>query len=401
MLVEILLALFLGFLVGIFTGLFPGIHVNLVTVLLVSVSPLLLTLISPLGLCMFIISLAITHSFLDAIPSIYLGAPDEAQAMGALPGHRLLLEGRGHAAIVYTIMGSFGALLLGIVLFPVFLYLMKILQGPISAVVGYLLIGMVVYMILKDKDKRLRNLILFTLSGVLGIIVFYISELRQPLFALLSGLFGVSILVESLRTSSSIPTQQKVTELSLSSKNRNKAVSASCFVGFIAGFLPGFSSSQGAVVATNMVGDIGDEGFLVLVGGINTANMLISIGTAYALDKARNGAIVAVDTFLGTMTFEQMLIFISGSLVVAGLSVVACLYLSKLFARFITRVPYTELVLGIMSFIILLAALFDGFLGLLILAVATALGVMATSWGVAKSHLMGCLLVPVILFFVL
>ncbi|MBT6774490.1 hypothetical protein HOA91_03905, partial [Candidatus Woesearchaeota archaeon] len=42
-------------------------------------------------------------------------------------------------------------------------------------------------------------------------------------------------------------------------------------VGFIAAFLPGFGSSQAAIVATNIVGDIGDEGFLALVGGINTA----------------------------------------------------------------------------------------------------------------------------------
>src|SRR3989338_6733661 len=124
MILEIFLALFLGILCGIFTGLIPGIHVNLVAVLLVSFSAVLLTYTSPLVLAVFIISLAITHTFLDAIPSIYLGAPNEAQALNVLPCHRLLLKGLGHNAIMYTIIGALGSLLLSMILFPLFIFSM-------------------------------------------------------------------------------------------------------------------------------------------------------------------------------------------------------------------------------------------------------------------------------------
>ena len=37
-----------------------------------------------------------------------------------------------------------------------------------------------------------------------------------------------------------------------------KSVSAASGVGFIAAFLPGFGSSQAAIVATNIVGDVGE-----------------------------------------------------------------------------------------------------------------------------------------------
>lgn len=400
MLLELFLAMFLGILCGIVTGLVPGIHVNLVSVLLISFSAVLLTYTSPIVLAVFIIALAITHTFLDAIPSIYLGAPTEAQALNVLPGHRLLLKGLGHNAIVYTVIGALGSLLLSILLFPFFIFSMKKLSPIVSAMVGYLLIGVMVYMILKDKGKRLKALVVFLLSGALGLLVFSIPNLKQPLFPLLSGLFGFSILIESLRQKSFIP-KQKNAPLSLSKKNLAKSVSAASGMGFVAAFLPGFGSAQAAIVATNVVGDIGDEGFLTLVGGINTANVLISIAAAYVLDKARNGAIVAVKDLIGGIGFQEMLIFVGVALVAGGVAALLTIYLSKVFAKYIVKINYTILLLGIIIFITLLTFYFDSFIGLAILLTATAIGLATSAFGVGKNHLMGCLILPVILYFIL
>lgn len=184
MIQEIFLALFLGILCGIITGLVPGIHVNLVSVLLVSFSAVLLTYTSPIVLAVFIISLAITHTFLDAIPSIYLGAPTDAQALNVLPGHRLLLKGLGHNAIVYTVIGAFGSLLLSLILFPLFILTMDKISPLINQIIGYLLIAIMAYMIFKEK-KWLHCLLVFLLSGALGLLVFSIPNLHQPLFPLL------------------------------------------------------------------------------------------------------------------------------------------------------------------------------------------------------------------------
>lgn len=398
--VEILVALLLGVGSGVVTGLIPGIHVNLITVLILSVAPVLLVVVDVVSVVVYIISLAITHSFLDAIPSIYLGAPDEAQALNALPGHRLLMRGEGHNAIVYTLIGSLGTLLVSLLLFAVFLFLMGVIAERIEGLVGYILIGVMAYMIWRSTGKRLKSLCLFLLSGGLGLLVFSIPTLSQPLFSLLSGLFGVSLLIVSLESESGIPIQREK-KLKLRKGAMMKAVGAASGVGFIAAFLPGFSSSQAAIVATEIVGDIGDEGFLTLVGGINTANMLISIGTVYLLDKARNGAIVGVRELLGVVDFSMMGLLLIVALVVGGISVLVALGISKWFAKIVSRVPYQGMVLSVIGFIVFLSLVFDGWLGLLILAVSAALGILSSIWGVGKNHLMGCLIVPVILFFVL
>ena len=180
-----------------------------------------------------------------------------------------------------------------------------------------------------------------------------------------------------------------------------KSVSGATGMGFIAAFLPGFGSSQAAIIATNVVGDIGDEGFLTLVGGINTANMLISIAAAYILNKSRNGAILVVNKLLDGISVETMLIFLAVSLVAAGAAAFLTIKISKIFAKVIVKVKYSYIVWGIIIFITLLAGYFDGFIGLAILATATALGLISSVWGIGKNHLMGCLLIPVILYFVL
>src|SRR3989338_3152917 len=161
MFLEIIIALILGIGTGIITGLTPGLHINLVSLLVLSFSPLLLQITSPIVLGVYIIAMAITHTFLDAIPSIYLGAPDESQALNVLPGHRLLMKGEGHNAIVCTVIGALGAILLGILFFPVFILLMKWLADPVTSVVGYLLILLMIYMIWREKEKKLKALALF------------------------------------------------------------------------------------------------------------------------------------------------------------------------------------------------------------------------------------------------
>ena len=154
MFIEILCITFIGILIGIITGLTPGIHINLVSVMLISSAPFLLKYLSPLSLACFIISVAITHTFLDAIPSIYLGAPDESKALSVLPGHRFLLQGLGHTALLYTTIGAFAALLLALVLSPLLIFAMAFSYSFVNSITAYLLIGVMIFMILKENGLR-------------------------------------------------------------------------------------------------------------------------------------------------------------------------------------------------------------------------------------------------------
>jgi len=285
MLIQILIALFLGIAAGIITGLIPGVHVNLISLLLLSLSGYFLGFTNPLVLSVFIIAMSVTHTFLDAIPATFLGAPDAAMALSVLPGHKLLLEGKGYEAVKLTVIGSLLSLIVVLLIIPLMIPIVPLIYEFIQPYIGYILIFVVVYMILKESSVKNKAwaLVLFLLSGVLGLLTLNMPNLRQPLFPLLSGLFGVSALVISLNQNTKIPKQKISETIFVEPKKKVKAVSAAVFSGSLTGIFPGLGSAQAAIIGMQLVGDIGNYAFMILIGGINTVNFVFSLVTLYTL----------------------------------------------------------------------------------------------------------------------
>src|SRR3989338_7956067 len=113
--------------------------------------------------------MAITHTFLDTLPAIFLGAPESETALSVLPGHKLLLKGMGYEAVKLTIIGSLFSLLMALVFFPLFIFLVPRIYEKIQVYIGYALIVIMVYMILMEKglDKKFWSFFVFIASGIL------------------------------------------------------------------------------------------------------------------------------------------------------------------------------------------------------------------------------------------
>ncbi|MBN2458263.1 tripartite tricarboxylate transporter permease [Candidatus Woesearchaeota archaeon] len=399
MFLEILLAICCGVTAGIFTGLTPGIHINLVSVMLLSFSPLLLRHASPLSLACFIIAMSVVHTFLDSIPSVFLGAPDSDQALGVLPGHRYLLAGHGLKAVKLTLIGSFGAVILSILIFPVILPIIRYGYPFISRYIGYLLIATALFMIIRD-NKRLWAAVVFFMAGMLGLIVLNMPNLKNPLFPLLSGLFGISTLLISILDKQAVPEQKEDNEITTRKGIIAKALFSGQFSGFITAVLPGLGAATAAVLSMQITRKLGDQGFMILIGSIGTVNFILSIATLYIIDKARNGSIIAVKELLpGGITAISVVVFLSATLISGGLGVILCLVIGRMFARLIAKINYRMLITGIIIFIAALTAILTGWIGMVILFVSTALGMIPAKIRITRTHCMGCLLLPVILYF--
>jgi len=140
------------------------------------------------------------------------------------------------------------------------------------------------------------------------------------------------------------------------------------------------------------------EGYLLLVGGINTVNFAFSLVTVYVLNKARNGAIVGVKELLGEITITHLGTFLPILLLVGGSATLLGIKLSKFFAKILEKVSYKALVTSVIIFIILIVLALSHIQGILILIVATALGILANTTGAQKNMLLGCLILPVITY---
>ncbi|MEM4263306.1 MAG: tripartite tricarboxylate transporter permease [Candidatus Woesearchaeota archaeon] len=396
--IELFLAIVLGVCLGIFTGLTPGIHINLVSVIIVSISSLLLNYVSAIFLATLIVSMGITHTFLDAIPSIFLGAPDTDTVMAVLPGHKLLLEGLGWDAVRLTVIGSLLCLMPCVVFIPFFILAFPFLFEHLKSYIGYLLVVLLGFIILKDKSK-LWAIFVFIFSGFLGLIVLN-SDINQPLFSMLSGMFGISALLLSLFNKDSVPVQMNDECVQLGKLEYVKSLAGGVFAGSFITLFPGIGPAQAAALS-NSIFKVEEYSYLVLVGGLNTVNFIISLVTLFAINKARNGAIVSMMEILPNMSLARLGVFSAAALIAGGIATILTLKIAKAFSFMIEHVNYKILSVCIICFITGLSFYFSGFFGLLVLLVSTAIGIVPQVTGCCRSNAMGCLLLPVILFYFL
>jgi len=398
MLIEILIAILLGCMAGIITGLTPGVHINLVSLLILNISAILLNFTTPIIISIFIISMAITHTFLDTIPAIFLGAPEEETALSILPGHKMLLDGKAYHAIILTLIGSLFSLIFAILFSPLIAVIINGIYPTLSKLMGYILLTASIFLIIKDNKSKFWAFIIFMLSGVLGIATLNLPNLKNPLFPLLSGMFGISALLISLSNKINIPTQE-ISEVKIEKKKITKALGSSFIAGGLCSFLPGLGPAQAAILGSQLNKNIGNDGFLILIGGLNTINMVLSFLALYIIDKARNGAIVTVSKIIENFTLENLILFFGVSLVVAGIATFLTIYISRVFSRIITRINYQKTCVSIIFLITILTFILSSPIGILVLIVSTSLGILPPMLGIGRNHLMGCLLLPVILYF--
>lgn len=394
---ELMIAVLLGICFGIFTGLIPGIHINLVALLLFQFAPLLLLKVSVLALACFIIAMAVTHTFLDFLPSIFFGAPEADTSLGVLPGHKMLLEGKAFDAIKLTVIGSLGALLLAVLFIPIMFLLVGKLYPFLKVHIGMILAMIVCYMLMKD-GKRKWNVFVFFLSGIFGLIVLNMPGLKDPLLPMLSGLFGISTLLLSLQQQARIPPQCKRETVVVPKKTSLQAIVASTITGMFTAFFPGMGSAQGAVLASQFVSKLGNHGFLILVGGINTVNFVLSLVTLIALEKARNGAVLTIAKLMVPVPIQVLPVFVGSALCAGGVATFLALFFGRVFGRVVERLNYQRMVYCILFLVTAVVVLFSGFLGLLVLVIATAIGLIPALKNTPRNHAMGCLLLPVIVW---
>ena len=398
----ILLAFLAGIMAGCISGLLPGIHINLVAVLLLSLSAFFLAHFSPIALVVFIVAMAITHTFIDFIPSIFLGAPDEDSVLSVLPGHEMLNKGKAYEAVILTLYGSIFGIILILALAPIFIYTLPYIYPRIQNIIPFILILSSCFLFYFEKQKKLWAILIFLLAGFLGISAFNLN-IKEPLLPLLTGLFGSSSLITSIMKKQKIP-KQKISKFK-SIKVRKKSILRSLFASLIASplcsFLPALGSGQAAVIGSEITGDLDKKEFLILLGAINTIVMGLSFVTLYTIQKARTGAAVAIGKLIPDLTLSNLTIILAAIFFAGVFAFFLTIFLAKIFSKLITKIKYSSLSLAVLVFLAIIVFVFSSWLGIAVFLVSTFLGLTCIFLGIKRISLMGCLLLPTILIYLL
>ncbi|MBT4258039.1 hypothetical protein HOD88_02560 [archaeon] len=388
MLLEIFLFLILGIFFGTITGLIPGIHINLIGIILISISTKYLY-VNPIYSIVFITSMSITHTFVDFIPSIFLGCPDTETELSILPGHKLLKKGHGYAAVILTNKGSIAAtILFTVIAFPTIL-IISTLSPLIEKIIPFILIIISFLLILKEKQKSIA-LEIFLITGILGLIIFNLN-IENSLLPLLTGLFGSPLLIQSIKKRTIIP-KQKIINPKIKIK---KPILGSLLASPFCSFLPGIGAGQAAIIGNSLI-KTNRDGFLILLGATNTFVMCFSFLSLYAINKTRTGSALAIKELSNSLSQELLILVLLTILISGIISFFLTKKLTKMISQKITNFNYTKISITTLSILILVVFFITSLKGVLIFTAATLIGLYSTKYKIRKTNMMGCLLIPTI-----
>lgn len=398
MYINIAIAILSGLILGTITGITPGIHINLIASLIVAYSYYILEILDPITITLTITAMAVTHTILDIIPTTVLGIPNTDNLTMLLPAHKLTSEGKAKIAIVYGIIGSVCGILITIILSPAIIKVIPVIYEKIKDYIAFILIAISAYIILKNKNKFL-SLLFFLTSGIIGILSFNIKTIDQPLLPLLSGLFGVSALILSIKNNTKIPEQKEVS-INIENKDIAKYTLTTFTASLLTNFLPGLTSSHTALLA-NRITKVKDQAeYIILANAAGSSATIISFIAFYTIDKARSGAVATIQYLINSINTTLLILVFSVSLISVGIATFTALKISDKILRNINKINYTKISIFIIGLIVSLVLIITGLEGLLILVTAVSLGILAYKLEIEKINITGCLIVPVIIYLI-
>lgn len=394
--------------IGTFTGMVPGIHVNTATTMMAAGAPSFAAAASglvPDGMgmtfvCCCIMSAATVHSFVDFVPSVFLGAPDADEVLSILPGHCLLLEGRGmdavKAAAVGSAVGSGTSLMLAIPMQWVMLhggvgFLDMVTTGAVAFACAAVVLS----------SRRIG--VSFILMGASAVLGYVAADPRIPvsgilgegtlLFPLLTGLFGIPPLLDG-SGGSETPAQGKACGDPVGPGPGIRGVAT----GLVAGWFPGITSTVGATIASVFGEEKRPEDFISLTASIGTVTSVFAVVALSVTGSGRSGAAVAVKDIAGGSLYgfcsEAFILILACMAFASALGYVSTMACGRAMCGLMGRIPTDALEICVLILIVALVLASTGPCGLILLAVSAAVGTLPPALGTGRVCLTGCLLVP-------
>lgn len=396
--IDVLLGTLAGIVLGTISGIVPGVHANTLAGVLISLQMVLLGIFGPAALACMLFAALITHTFVDAIPSTFLGVPDADTSLAVLPAHALCLEGNGEEAVRIAALGSACAMIIAVPLSLLCFLLLPALQPYFDWWIGILIVAAVGYMLVTCEAPG-WGLAVFLVSGLLGIFALRYAFLGWHAFPgesailmpLLSGLFGIPVLLTSAR--GTIPAQQ-FRGLRIDDRSIVRSSLLGTVAGIAVGWLPGLSTASANGVLATVIGYGKDRrAYLLATNAANTSNAFIGLAALFALGRMRNGVMAAI---------EGLALPSMGELMVAGVLAACAAYLITIglsrSAVCLSAVDSTVLNRVVILFVVALSAILTGPFGLLVLVLATGLGLAPRFINLPAVYCMGAIMVPVMLW---
>ncbi|MEK6757519.1 MAG: tripartite tricarboxylate transporter permease, partial [Nanoarchaeota archaeon] len=141
------------------------------------------------------------------------------------------------------------------------------------------------------------------------------------------------------------------------------------------------------------------KSFLVLYGATNALVMGVSFLSLYAISKTRTGAAFAIKELIGVPSSNILILILFITLLSGVISFFLTKFLAKFVSQKITSIDYSKVSVVTLVILVLIVFIVSKLIGLVVFAVATLTGIYCIRQGVRRTNMMGCLLIPTIIWY--
>ena len=415
----------LGVLIAAVASLIPGLHIyNVIAITMTIVFSVLgfFEGLDPMLLTSFLIGLVVGFSLLFTISSQFFQPCDDSYRYIMLPHEKYLYEGRGHEAVIMGAVGSLVAVVVIGVGFPLIGHYAAFFRDLLRPHLYWIIGSVIVFLLMTEWPKDpgtaptptwrildgwipiCMGYLCFALASLLGMFIFHrtiipVDSTFQSLMPVFVGLFAIPSQLLTLIATVDSPKQYAAKSVELYTEDVVRGGASGLLAGIFAGFTPAVTPGPALLLAGHATVTAGDRQFMI---GGGAGRVMYYVGTLLfffmpGVFLRRGGAAINISLFFVPET-EAHFLAITGIIVLMGaLSFLLVFYYSRLAMWIVSKVHYKLLSLFGMLVMIGLVGWITGWQGLVILTVATLIGMIPNLWHTRRISLLAVLLVPMFL----
>ena len=410
----------LGTLLGSVISMLPGLHVyNVIGFFLLFYFTMGMVL-DPMLMVLMLIGMLVSYAFVFTIPSIYFSAPDDSTMFILMPSQRYLKEKKGHEAVVLIATGALIGVIAITVFVPLFMGVLGMIWDVAIVNIHWIIGAVIAFMLLSEFPKdfgRHKNPIhglkeawktilvgylTFFLAGLLGVIMFSKTLIPsehafQSLMAPLIGLFATSSIILNLISKYEIPEQNIPKSVDVRPKEIIHGSVAGSVGGLFSAFIPAVTAGVGGYMSSHAFAQQGDKSFLVSMGASRVVYYVGAISLFFlpTLHLRRGALAMGINLFFTPETVQQFYLVDAGIALAGVVSFFIVIYASKFLAKYVPKVNPKTLNIGVLIVLIILVYLMTSWQGLIIMTIATAIGIMPVLFNTRRSYCLAAILVPI------
>ena len=419
---TLLFYILLGIGVATLISLIPALHIyNVMGLIIVAILSFGHFIPSEVIQYMFM-AMLVTYSILNTLTAVFLSAPDESMIFVVMPGHKGLLLGKGYEVAMQTGFGSLLGILLLVLITPLSFSVLPQLRKLLTPHMHWVLGLIIVYILMSEWPKAMERkpagwprfleawrslgagILTFVLSGFLGLIVMNktlipLKSSFQSLLPVFVGLFAVPSVLLNIVSKEKIPEQHIAKSIDVNFEVSLKSMISGGLGGLLAALFPIVTAGIGGLISGHATAQR-DERIFVMSQGVSKVVYYVGAFLLFFVPGKRmgkGGLVAMVSPFFTVHTKQEYWLAVGTMVLAAGIAFLALHFFSKLLAKIVHRVNYRLISWITLVILVLVVFIMTRWMGLFIMTVATAIGLLPVLFGSRRLNCLGVLLVPITL----